>query len=52
MLDIQVTLTKTPKPHPAEETLVFGRNFTDHMFVMDYDEGAAGTTRASSRIMR
>lgn len=39
MLDIQVTRTKTPKPHPAEETLVFGRNFTDHMFVMDYDEG-------------
>ena len=28
---------RKPKPDPA--TLVFGRTFTDHMFLMNYDEG-------------
>ncbi len=40
MLDIKVTLTDTPKQKPADEsTLGFGRLFTDHMFLMDYEEG-------------
>ena len=28
---------RKPKPDPA--TLVFGRTFTDHMFLMDYTAG-------------
>ncbi len=35
-----VTLTKTPKAKPADETkLGFGRIFTDHMFMMDSEKG-------------
>ena len=32
-----VTLTKNPKAKPDPEHLPFGRIFTDHMFMMDYD---------------
>ena len=40
MLDIKITRTETPKAKPQDESkLGFGRIFTDHMFVMDYDEG-------------
>ena len=40
MLDIQITKTTSPKAKPADESkLGFGKIFTDHMFVMDYDEG-------------
>ena len=35
-----VIRTMHPKPRPADETkLGFAKYFTDHMFVMDYDEG-------------
>ena len=35
-----VTRTTNPKPRPADETkLGFAKYFTDHMFIMDYDEG-------------
>ena len=35
-----VTKTTHPKPRPEDETkLGFARYFTDHMFVMEYDEG-------------
>ena len=35
-----VTRTTPPKPRPQDETkLGFAKYFTDHMFVMDYDEG-------------
>ena len=35
-----VTRTTHPKPRPEDETkLGFAKYFTDHMFVMDYDEG-------------
>jgi branched-chain amino acid aminotransferase len=34
-----VTRNPNPKPKPDPNELVFGRQFTDHMFVMDYDEG-------------
>lgn len=35
-----VTRTTHPRPRPADETkLGFAKYFTDHMFVMDYDEG-------------
>ena len=35
-----VTRTTNPKPRPADETkLGFANYFSDHMFVMEYDEG-------------
>ena len=34
---IAVTLTTTPKPRPDESDLGFGRFFSDHMFVMDWE---------------
>ncbi len=40
MQEIKVELTKQPKAKPTDETkLGFGSIFTDHMFVMNYDEG-------------
>lgn len=38
-MDIKITKTNTPKQKPDENTLKFGTNFTDHMFIMDYTEG-------------
>ena len=41
MLDIKVTLSQNLKQKPADESaLGFGRIFTDHMFLMDYEQGA------------
>ena len=37
-MEIKITLNKNLKPKPDENTLVFGQTFTDHMFVMDYNE--------------
>ncbi len=38
--EIKITLTKTPRQKPLpNEPLPFGKNFTDHMFVMDYIKG-------------
>ena len=34
-----VTRTTHPKPKPDQSNLGFGKYFTDHMFLMDYDEG-------------
>ena len=40
MLDIKITKTTTPKAKPSDESkLGFGKTFTDHMFIMNYDEG-------------
>ena len=40
MLDIKVTKTASPKKKPEDETkLGFGKIFSDHMFVMEYDKG-------------
>ena len=40
MLDIKVTKTTHPKKKPTDESkLGFGKIFTDHMFLMDYDKG-------------
>lgn len=40
MLDIKITKTAAPKTKPADENkLGFGKVFTDHMFIMDYDAG-------------
>jgi branched-chain amino acid aminotransferase len=37
----QIAITRTPKPKqpPADDSLQFGRVFTDHMFLMNYDAG-------------
>ena len=35
----EVTKTSNPKAKPDESNLVFGTVFTDHMFIMDYEEG-------------
>ena len=40
MQEIRIELTKHPKAKPQDESkLGFGQIFTDHMFIMNYDEG-------------
>ena len=39
MEPIQITKTAAPKPLPDPDTLQFGKTFTDHMFLMNYDAG-------------
>ena len=39
-MEIKITKTTNPKPIPQDESkLGFGLQFTDHMFLMDWDEG-------------
>ena len=39
-MNIKITKTTTPKTKPADETqLGFGRLFSDHMFIMEYETG-------------
>lgn len=35
--DIPVQRTTSPRPRPPEDALGFGKVFTDHMFLMEYD---------------
>ena len=37
--NFKIERTNNPKAKPDPDTLVFGQNFTDHMFVMDYNAG-------------
>ena len=37
--NLTITKTENPKPKPDPATLGFGELFTDHMFMVDYDEG-------------
>ncbi len=40
LMDIKITKTNSPKEKPQDESkLQFGKLFTDHMFLMNYDEG-------------
>ena len=39
MADFKITLTDHRKSLPDPDTLVFGKTFTDHMFLMNYDAG-------------
>lgn len=39
MEEIKITRAATLKEKPESSTLVFGKNMTDHMFLVDYDEG-------------
>lgn len=38
-MELRVELTKNPKTKPDSESLRFGNIFSDHMFIMNYDEG-------------
>lgn len=38
-MQIRIEKTTTPKAKPDWKNLGFGHIFTDHMFIMDYDEG-------------
>lgn len=38
-MEIKIQKTTTPKTKPDWKNLGFGHIFTDHMFIMDYDEG-------------
>ncbi len=38
-MEIKIQKTEFPKQMPPENELGFGKVFTDHMFVMDYQEG-------------
>lgn len=38
-MEIKITQTKNPKEKPDVDNLVFGKTFTDHMFLMDYTPG-------------
>lgn len=38
-MEIKVTRTTTPKQKPDQTKLGFGNYYTDHMFIMNYDEG-------------
>ena len=38
-MKISITKTSTPSTMPPEDKLGFGKVFTDHMFMMDYEEG-------------
>ncbi len=37
-MEIKITKTQTPKVMPKESELGFGKYFSDHMFVMDYEK--------------
>lgn len=39
MQEFPITKAEALKPKPDSKTLVFGKTFTDHMFLMNYDEG-------------
>ena len=36
-MEIKIERVKSPKTMPREDELGFGKFFTDHMFIMDYD---------------
>lgn len=38
-MEIKIIENTNPKPQLDESTLGFGQHFTDHMFVMDYEQG-------------
>ncbi len=39
MESIKITKTSAPKPKPDPKTLKFGKVFTDHMFLLNYEAG-------------
>ena len=52
-MEISITKTTTPKQKPADESkLGFGQYYTDHMFIMNYDEGEGWHNQESSLTAR
>ena len=47
-MNIRIERTAVPKAKPDTNDLPFGVLFTDHMFLMNYDKGEAGTIPALS----
>ena len=45
-MNISITKTTSPKAKPDQNSLGFGKYFTDHMFIMNYDEGQGLARRA------
>ena len=43
--NFSITKNPNPKAKPDPDTLRFGTEFTDHMFIMDYQEGSFLTAR-------
>eukprot|EP00742_Colponemidia_sp_Colp-10_P002341 GILJ01002497.1.p1 GENE.GILJ01002497.1~~GILJ01002497.1.p1 ORF type:complete len:399 (+),score=57.00 GILJ01002497.1:48-1244(+) len=41
---LTIEKTKNPKPKPASKSLLFGRNFTDHMFEVDWSKSEGWTS--------
>ena len=41
--EFSITKNPNPKKKPDPDTLRFGTEFTDHMFIMDYQEGEGKT---------
>ena len=39
MENIRIELTSAPKAKPTVDPLPFGKYFSDHMFLMNYEEG-------------
>ena len=39
MTDFAFTRNPHPQPRPSDDSLTFGTVFTDHMFIMDYEDG-------------
>lgn len=49
--NFSITKNTNPKKKPDPKNLPFGTVFTDHMFIMDYNEEKAGTTAASFHML-
>ncbi|MEF9917933.1 MAG: branched chain amino acid aminotransferase, partial [Eubacterium sp.] len=45
-MEIKITQRTTLKKKPDENNLVFGTEFTDHMFIMDYNTQGEGWNNA------
>ena len=39
IMEIKITKTTTPNSMPPEDQLGFGKVFTDHMLLVDWEEG-------------
>ena len=56
MREFPITRAERLKLKPDPQTLVFGKTFTDYMFLLNYDEGRTGPSSspkdASSRRAR
>lgn len=37
-MKVSVSMCETKKPKPSAQELIFGRSFTDHMFIMDFSD--------------